>query len=188
MLAFNPLRISILYLSITKVIRCKPPKDKMDSHSDPPPPYSVTPPPNSTTPPTNDIASSRSPPLAPVTLRVAQRFPRPVTAREQLQRYLIEIITFELAADSSSVSRALGQDGPAASSQENVSILADDEKNELLLLAMIVEDLYQKFTHNRWASALDCDRKSILRTIIRPSRSMNIYADYVMDLISTYAK
>jgi hypothetical protein len=187
----------------------------MNSQTDPPPPYSVTPPPNSTTPPTNDIASCRYPPLAPVTLRVAQRFPRPVTAqqsprpvtaqlsprpvtaqqpprpvtaREQLQRYLIEIITFELVADSSSMGRALGQDRPAASSQEHASILADEEKIELLRLALIVEDLHEKFTHNQWTLALDCDRKTILHAIIEPSRSVSLCPDYAMDLISTYAK
>ena len=68
------------------------------------------------------------------------------------------------------------------------SILDDDEKEELLRLAMIILDLYQKFMTNKWNLTLDCDREAIITAILKPAKSLNMNEDYILDMISTYAE
>ncbi|KAF1956120.1 hypothetical protein CC80DRAFT_535503 [Byssothecium circinans] len=154
----------------------------LSSNEEVPPPYSVSSP---ALAPANDIPPRRHrrPPVSAP----------PRSPLAQLQRYLIEIVTYTLDADFGLVRQALGQDEPAtdtgSSQEEEVdSILADDEKKELFRLATIILDLYHKYKTNRWNLTLDCDRAAILAAIVKPAKSMYINEDYILDMISTYAE
>lgn len=106
----------------------------------------------------------------------------------KLQKYLIEILTYTLAADFSLVSRALSRSGLVTRNQKVASILVEDEKKELLRLASIVQSLHQKYLSNQWNLTLDCDRETVRHTIIVPAKSWHINMDYILDIISTYTE
>ena len=149
------------------------------SKFDVPPPYSVS---SRALTPEKDIAPH------PPQCRPSSAQPRsPLT---QLQRYLIEIVTYTLGADFGLVRQALGQDesGTSSSQEKVTSILMDNEKEELFQLATVALDLYQKYMTNQWNLTLECDRAAILTAIIEPAHSMYINTDYIVDMISTYAE
>ncbi|KAF2704162.1 hypothetical protein K504DRAFT_507179, partial [Pleomassaria siparia CBS 279.74] len=122
--------------------------------------------------------------------------PSPFSPLTQLQRYLIEIVTYTIDADFGLVSQALGCDesgtgtgtGSSSSPKKVTSILMDDEKEELFRLATIILDLHQKHLANQWNLTLDCDRAAIRTAISKPAMSMRINRDYILDVISTYAE
>ncbi|KAF2877067.1 hypothetical protein BDV95DRAFT_138059 [Massariosphaeria phaeospora] len=118
----------------------------------------------------------------------------PDQAFTQLQKYLLEIITYELDADFGSVNRAF------SASESTSSILADDEKQELFRLSSIIKNLHQSHLTNRWLLTLNSDRDDIFNAVIEPALllstagstnvrvSMRSCTPFLLDLISTYAE
>jgi hypothetical protein len=147
-------------------IKSQPPsemKPQPSTELDVPPPYSVSPP-----------ALTRENETAP-RRRPRQRCSMPIRARStQLQRYLIEIVTFSLNANFGLVCQAIGGYGPGSSySQEEMdSILTEEEHEELLRLATITLNLYHKYMNNQWNLTLDSDRATIRTAILEPAHSV----------------
>lgn len=107
----------------------------------------------------------------------------------QLRRYLIEIMTFTFNADFALLNQALGQHTlptPASTSTTD-STLSEDERVELLRLARISKDLYEKQTGHKWLTTRDSDRRAIADAIVIPALQLELSPSYILQIISTYA-
>lgn len=130
---------------------------------EPPPPYSAT-----------TISQTYTPQRDPVM---------------QLRRYLVEIMAFTFNVDSALLNHALGQDTlPTSASVSNTnSILTEDERVELLRLALITNDLYGKRGRPQFLATRDSDRRAVADGIVVPALQLELSATYILELISTYA-
>jgi hypothetical protein len=121
-------------------------KSDETSDLDPPPPYSK---------PTSYLGNSSS----DINIAPLRRRRRPCPYRKmrtplnQLQRYLIEILTYSINADFEAVRRALGDDDDDDADTTNspggvASILDEDEEKELFRLATIILQLHKNHVAN----------------------------------------
>ncbi|KAF2184902.1 hypothetical protein K469DRAFT_708678 [Zopfia rhizophila CBS 207.26] len=131
--------------------------------AEPPPPYSAT-----------AISQNHTPQRDPVI---------------QLRRYLIEIMAFTFNADFALLNHALGQHTlpTSASISTTNSTLTDDERVELLRLALISKDLYRKQRGHQLLTTRDSDRRAVTDAIVIPALQLELSAGYILELISTYA-
>jgi hypothetical protein len=126
----------------------------------PPPPYSAT-----------TVSQNLTPQRDPVT---------------QLSRYLLEIMAFSFHADYALLNHALGQH--SASISITKSTLTDDERVELLRLALISKDLYGKHRSYQRLNTRDSDRSDLADAIVIPALQLDLSESYILELISTYAE
>ncbi|KAH7116010.1 hypothetical protein B0J11DRAFT_115268 [Dendryphion nanum] len=109
----------------------------------------------------------------------------------QLQKYLIEIITFRIEANLMLVREALDADDNTKPTPISYgSILTDSEKTELMQLATAIDRLYDKYRSKEWVASSEADRESVKTGILKPLEYMKRYfchAD-IMELIATYPK
>lgn len=108
----------------------------------------------------------------------------PVT---QLGRYLIEIVAFTFNSDYALLNQALGQPTFANFVPTKNSILTEDERVELLRLALISKELYGKHRGHQFLTTRDSDRRALADGIIKPAIVLDLAASYILELISTYA-
>lgn len=131
--------------------------------AEPPPPYSDT-----------AVSQNHAPQRDPVT---------------QLRRYLVEITAYSFNADFVLLNHALGQ--PTSSTSASISAtnstLTENERVELLRLALISKDLYGKHRGHELLTTLDSDRRAIANAILIPSIILDLSESYILQLISTYA-
>ncbi|KAF2475782.1 uncharacterized protein BDR25DRAFT_350068 [Lindgomyces ingoldianus] len=107
----------------------------------------------------------------------------------QLRRYLIEIMTFAFNADFALLNQALGQHTltTSVSISTTNSTLTEDERAELLRLALISKDLYGKQRGHQWLTTHDSDRRAIADAIVIPALQLELDPGYILKIISTYA-
>ncbi|KAF2180435.1 hypothetical protein K469DRAFT_714815 [Zopfia rhizophila CBS 207.26] len=131
--------------------------------AEPPPPYSAT-----------AISQNHTPQSDPVM---------------QLRRYLIEIMAFTFNADFALLNHALGQHTLPTSASISItnSTLTEDERVELLRLALITKDLYGKQRGHQLLTTRDSDRRAVADAIVIPTLHLELSAGYILELISTYA-
>lgn len=111
--------------------------------------------------------------------------PTPRSSIIQLQKYLIEIMAFTFGADFEQLNSMLGQN--AAIDSRETTILSKEEKEELMRLSTLVEDLRQKMLHNQFNTTLKRNRDIITEAIVKPAKDIRLEPDYIMYLVSTYA-
>ena len=108
--------------------------------------------------------------------------------KEQLRRYLIEILVFQFDADISQHHAALGNDREACNLK--TSILSDKEKSDLLELATLIQRIHKHAATNCWNTTTDAERKMLKSSVLKgASRDFTYYPAHglIMDLVSTYA-
>ncbi|KAH7122779.1 hypothetical protein B0J11DRAFT_437329 [Dendryphion nanum] len=104
---------------------------------------------------------------------------------EQFGRYIIELMAFTFDADFTTLNNALGQSPNSISASH--SILDDDEKAELLRLALISKDLYKRLGETRWDNSQESDREALAENIVKPALLLRLCEGYIMDILSAYA-
>lgn len=165
-------------------------RDMRNRPKTPPSPYSTSPP--AETPPA-DSGTETEPPTRQRTL---SSWEIRELAVSQLRRYLVEIIAFTLSADFNLLQEALGPANEERGEYTSTSILASNERESLLKLAMTVQQLLKAATKNRWNQedrwnfVPDSQIKLVLAEAYKPTRSISYSCDmsYVLDMIAGYAK
>ena len=111
------------------------------------------------------------------------------TPLERLQRYLVEIIAYNLHANFNEINRAMGQPyDPSLNHYSCTSFLDYDEQVSLFDLAYLVRQLrdYYMSGHD---DLIDADeRRRVFEDVIQPAREIEINTEFLLDLISTYAE
>ncbi|PSN71692.1 hypothetical protein BS50DRAFT_657390 [Corynespora cassiicola Philippines] len=108
--------------------------------------------------------------------------------KEQLQRFLVEILAFSLDTDVCLVKEAMeSSESSAPCKGSESSILSEDEREYLLSLSQIVGDAHEMFKRNQWNLVPDENRKEISDAVVGPFCDQ-IQEAYLLDMIYTYAK
>jgi hypothetical protein len=117
--------------------------------------------------------------------------PSPTTSpeqyKQQLCRYLIEILAFTFKVDPKELRRATnpGSKAPHLNS-ETPFILTRTERDQLLHLSCTVQHVHAKVCRNEVLTTYRRDRDLINDAILRPAHKLGIYPLHALDLISTY--
>jgi hypothetical protein len=166
------------------------------SHDDAPPPYNSAE--SKSTP-----SSADSKPALEEKEQAAAANPVPYIKRspkDQLRRYLIEILVFTLSVNIEELDDALGTtDAQKAEKVQEpgqarkTSTLSDQEKSDLYELATVIQRLHRKAATNCWNTTYQTDRDLVKRAVTDVSGgfghcdALRVDCAFALDIISTYA-
>ncbi|KAF2707292.1 hypothetical protein K504DRAFT_54231 [Pleomassaria siparia CBS 279.74] len=107
----------------------------------------------------------------------------------QFGRYMTEIMAFTFSADFALLNHALGQPTlpTSASMSTTNSILTEDERAELLRLALIIPDMYWRRSGHQLLTGHDSDRQAVIDALSRPALHFSLSISYIFLLVNSYA-
>ncbi|KAF2121181.1 hypothetical protein BDV96DRAFT_594408 [Lophiotrema nucula] len=110
---------------------------------------------------------------------------QPRDSSAQLRRYLIELVAYTFQADFGQLNNILNPGRRVSPDQYFISILTDDEKTDLKRLAHSTSELQLMALRRRWSTTMKRERDSILESIVKPAKDLELSPPYILDMIST---